>query len=216
MQKTAITSFIILILSTLIGCTQMSPYERQGTAIGTGVGAGLGAILGQAISKNTDGTLVGAGIGAALGGVAGNRAGWYVDRQEQELRSTFAASEAANIKRNQDVLTATFRGQTFFDHNSAILKPAGQVEIGRMAEVLNRYPQTMIEVSGHTDPRGTEQYNQHLSQQRADAVKNALIQHGIQPHRIASIGYGESRPLASNYAMNRRVEVSIIPDNHGV
>ena len=201
----------IVLTFILSSCASLDTNQKQGTAIGAGVGAGVGAILGQAIGHNTDSTLIGAGIGAALGGLAGNQAGLYMDNQERELRNVMASSEAASIRRSQDVLIATFKGETFFEHNSSSLLPGGYNEIARMASVLNKYPQTQIEVGGHTDTTGSEQYNQQLSLRRARAVENALVQQGITPNRIRAIGYGESRPISSSHAMNRRVEVVIIP-----
>jgi outer membrane protein OmpA-like peptidoglycan-associated protein len=167
--------------------------------------------LGQAIGRNTKSTVIGAGIGAALGGLAGNQVGGYMDRQEQELRNVAANSEAASIRRSEDVLVATFKGETFFNHDSSMLLPGGFTEVSRIASILNKYNQTQIEVGGHTDSTGDEQYNQQLSMRRAEAVKNALVQQGINPSRIRTYGYGESRPISSNAATNRRVEITIIP-----
>ena len=199
------------LVATLASCASLDTNQKQGTAVGAGVGAGLGAVVGQVIGRDAKGTLIGAGIGAALGGLAGNQIGSYMDKQEQALRNAMASSEAASIQRNQDVLTATFKGETFFDHDSAVLLPGGYTEIARVARVLNQYNQTMIEVGGHTDSTGSEQYNQQLSMRRAEAVKNALVQQGVNPARIRAVGYGESRPISSNLAMNRRVEITIIP-----
>jgi outer membrane protein OmpA-like peptidoglycan-associated protein len=84
-----------------------------------------------------------------------------------------------------------------------------------LPSVLRKYNQTQIEVAGHTDTTGSEEYNQQLSVRRADAVKNALIQQGINPARIVAIGYGESQPISSDNAMNRRVEIVIIPVTSG-
>jgi outer membrane protein OmpA-like peptidoglycan-associated protein len=134
-----------------------------------------------------------------------------MDRQEQELRAVMAASEAANIQRTQDVLTATFKSEVFFDFDSASLKPGGFAEIGRVSGVLNKYPQTTIRVEGHTDSKGSETYNQTLSERRAGAVKNALVQQGVDGMRIIPIGFGESQPISSNDAVNRRVNIVIIP-----
>lgn len=206
---------IVMIVMTLFtmqltGCTVQN-HQQQGTAVGAGVGAGVGAILGQAIGGDTEATMIGAGIGAALGGVAGNQIGRYMDLQEQDLRNAVAASDAASVRRSQDVLTATFKGEAFFDFNSAAIKPGGYTEISRVATVLNKYPQTRIRVAGHTDSRGSEAYNMKLSQQRADAVKNALTQRGVDPRRIETIGYGESMPISSSDAVNRRVEIIIVP-----
>lgn len=196
---------------SLVSCAGLDTNQKQGTAIGAGVGAGVGAVLGQAIGRDTESTLIGAGIGAALGGLAGNQVGLYMDNQEQELRNVMAQSEAASIRRSQDVLIATFKGEAFFDYDSSVLLPGGRREIERVASVLNKYNQTQIEVGGHTDSRGSEQYNQQLSMRRAEAVKNALVQQGVAPQRIHAVGYGESLPVSSNHARNRRVEIVIIP-----
>jgi len=204
--------FVIMVMALqLSSCAALDTNQKQGTAIGAGVGAGVGAVLGQAIGRNSQSTIIGAGIGAALGGLAGNQVGLYMDNQEQELRDVMARSEAASIRRSQDVLIATFKGETFFGYDSSALLPGGRNEITRMASVLNKYPQTFIEVGGHTDSKGSEQYNQQLSLRRAHAVENALIQQGVSPNRIRAVGYGESRPISSSDAMNRRVEVVIIP-----
>lgn len=203
---------LIIALTLSLASCAMENKQQQGTAVGAGVGAGLGAIIGQAIGGNTQATLLGAGIGAAVGGVAGNQIGKYMDLQEQDLRNAVGASESASISRNQDVLTATFKSEAFFDTNSSSLKPGAYTEIDRVASVLNKYPNTRIQVAGHTDSRGSEQSNLDLSQRRADSVKNALAQRGVDPMRIQTIGYGESQPISSSDAMNRRVEIIIVPN----
>jgi outer membrane protein OmpA-like peptidoglycan-associated protein len=200
-----------LFVAFLSSCAALDTKQKKGTAVGAGVGAGVGAILGQAIGRNKESTMIGAGIGAALGGVAGNQIGLYMDNQEQELRNAMASSEDASIRRSQDVLVATFKSETFFDYDSAALLPGGYAEISRVANVLNKYNQTRIEVGGHTDSKGSESYNQQLSMRRAEAVKSALVQQGVNPQRIGTFGYGESRPISSNDAANRRVEITIIP-----
>ena len=212
MKKILSKSIISLaIVTSLSSCAGLNNNQQHGTAIGAGVGAGLGAALGQAIGRDHQSTLWGAGIGAALGGLTGNQIGRYMDYQEQELRNAMAASDASSIRRSQDVLIATFKGETYFDHDSTMLKPGGYQEISRIASVLNKYPGTRIQIAGHTDDRGSEQYNQQLSWQRAEAVKNALIQQGVNPSRITTMGYGESQPISSSRAQNRRVEITIIP-----
>jgi outer membrane protein OmpA-like peptidoglycan-associated protein len=201
---------ILALAAFLISCAGATQQER-GTRTGAIIGAASGALLGQAIGRDTKGTLIGAAIGAAAGGVAGNQIGAYMDRQEQELRAAMADSEAASIQREQDILTATFKGDVLFDFDSSILKPGAYAELDRIAKILNSYPQTSIRVEGHTDSIGTEAYNQALSEKRALTVKNALIQRGVDPMRIESIGYGESQPISSNNAANRRVNIVITP-----
>jgi outer membrane protein OmpA-like peptidoglycan-associated protein len=197
-----------LMVLTLMSCANATTGQK-GAAIGTGVGAAVGAGLGQAIGGNTESTLIGAGIGAAVGGLAGWQIGEYMDRQEAELQQAFANSEAAAISREQDVLTATFKGDVFFDFDSSNLKPGAYREIDRTAGVLNRYPQTTILVEGHTDSKGAEAYNQQLSERRAQAVRDALVNRGVDARRLRVIGYGESQPISSSDAMNRRVELRI-------
>ena len=77
--------------------------------------------------------------------------------------------------------------------------------------MLNDFPETVIRVDGHTDSTGSEEYNQRLSERRADAVKRALIQRNVHPDRIESVGYGETMPVSSVNALNRRVEIHIVP-----
>ena len=81
--------------------------------------------------------------------------------------------------------------------------------------MLNNYPQTTIRVEGHTDSTGPEDYNQLLSEKRAETVKNALVQRAVDPRRINAVGYGELRPISSDNATNRRVSIVITPIQQG-
>jgi outer membrane protein OmpA-like peptidoglycan-associated protein len=214
MKKIVATFGIMVLAGALLSCAGAT-RQQKGTATGAVIGAVIGAGLGQAIGGDTKGTLIGAGIGAALGGIAGNQIGAYMDRQEQALRDAMAQSEAVNIQRTQDVLTATFKGDVFFGFDSSTLKPGAYSEIDRVSNVLNNYPQTTIRVEGHTDSKGPEDYNQQLSERRAEAVKNAVTQRGVDPRRMQAVGYGESQPISSSDAMNRRVSIVITPIQQG-
>jgi outer membrane protein OmpA-like peptidoglycan-associated protein len=210
-MKRIITPLVSLIfVISLFSCAGTTQQER-GTKTGALIGAAAGALLGQAIGRDTKATILGAGIGAAIGGISGNQIGAYMDRQEQELRAAMAASEAASIQRTQNVLTATFKSEVMFDFDSSTLKPGAYTEMDRVAGILNKYSQTTIRVEGHTDSKGSDAYNQTLSEKRAMAVKNALAQRGVDPARIQTVGYGESQPISSNDAVNRRVSIVIIP-----
>lgn len=226
MKRLIICTSIIAI--TLIGCATQT---RTGTLVGTGVGTAVGAAAGQAIGHDTSSTLIGAAIGAAVGGLTGAAIGNYMDKQEQAMRQALANSEAASIQREQevlakaetdstkksvDVLTVTFKSDYFFGVNSSTLLPAAYDELERVARVLKQYPETNILIAGHTDSTGSEDYNQKLSEKRAQAVKNALVGMGVDQSRITCIGYGEGKPIASNNTeagrqQNRRVEIRIIP-----
>ena len=225
MKKTITILSIIIISMGLFSCAG-GVKQRKGTEIGSVAGAGIGAILGQVIGGDTEGTLLGAGIGAVVGGIAGNQIGAYMDAQERDLREALSASEAASVQRitqvragteaeglqrSLDLLTATFKSEVLFDFDSAILKPGAYTELERVAEVLKKYPQTTMRVEGHTDSSGSEDYNLDLSEKRAEAVKTALIQLGIDESRIESMGFGETQPVSSDDAMNRRVTIVIKP-----
>jgi outer membrane protein OmpA-like peptidoglycan-associated protein len=215
MKKLIITGIIIGFSATLFSCATMQTNQQRGTAVGAGTGAAVGAILGQVIGRDTESTLLGAGIGAALGGLTGNQVGKYMDLQERELRNAMAASEAASIQREQDVLKATFKSESYFDYDSSRLKPGAYPELRRVADILIKYPHSRIEVAGHTDTKGSQEYNQRLSEQRAQAVANQLIYNGVSAQRVTAVGYGESRPISTNDAMNRRVEILISPVMEG-
>jgi len=201
----------LLILTALLTACAGASNQQTGTGIGAATGAGLGAVIGQAIGRDTKSTVLGASIGAVAGGLAGNLIGAYMDKQEQELRQV----QEASIQREQDVLTATFKSDFLFALNSADLKPEAVSDLNRVATVLNEYPQTTIRVEGHTDASGSVEYNQTLSERRAQTVKNALAQRGVASSRMEAVGYGKSRLISSDDAVNRRVVIVINPVRQG-
>jgi outer membrane protein OmpA-like peptidoglycan-associated protein len=214
------SSILMIAVMMLWGCAQPQTKTQQGAMYGTGIGAAVGAGLGQVIGGDTKSTLIGAGIGAALGGVAGGSIGRYMDNQQAALQQQFAASDAANVQRNADVLAVTFKSDVLFDVNSATLKSGGYTEINRVAQVLTQYPQTNIQIAGHTDSSGAEAYNQQLSERRAMSVQNALANQGVAANRMQALGFGESQPIADNSTesgrqLNRRVVVTIAPQQGG-
>ncbi|MCX8043452.1 MAG: OmpA family protein [Desulfobacterota bacterium] len=213
MRHTLIT-LSVLVAFLWSGCAEMSKTQK-GAAIGAGIGTAVGAGVGYA-AGGKKGAAIGAGTGLLVGALSGAAIGKYMDNQERELREGLARAEAASIQREQDILAVTFKSDFLFDVNSSSIKPGAYQEIDRVAEVLKKYPQTRIRIEGHTDSTGSEDYNQRLSEQRAEAVKNALITRGIDPARLETIGLGESAPIADNNTeagrqMNRRVRVVIIP-----
>jgi outer membrane protein OmpA-like peptidoglycan-associated protein len=206
-------------LATLVvsGCVAPQNKTQSGAMIGTGIGAAVGAGLGQAIGGDTEGTLVGAGIGALAGGLAGGSIGRYMDNQEATMRQQMAAVEGASVQRQADMLAVTFKSDVLFDVGSSAVKIGAHDELMRVAQVLNKYPQTTITIAGHTDSTGSEDLNQRLSEQRALSVKNTLGGQGVNTTRMNAVGYGESRPIADNSTqggqqMNRRVEITITPN----
>jgi outer membrane protein OmpA-like peptidoglycan-associated protein len=214
------SSVLMVAVIVLWGCAQPTNNTQKGAMYGTGIGTVVGAGLGQAAGGDTRSTLIGAGIGALAGGVAGVSIGRYMDNQEAALQQQFAASEAANVQRNTDVLAVTFKSDVLYDVNSSTLKPGAYAEINRAASVLVSYPQTNIQIAGHTDSTGSETYNRALSERRAVGVQNALLGQGVDAVRMQNIGFGESHPIADNTTeagrqLNRRVVITIAPQPGG-
>ncbi|GAB4351480.1 MAG: OmpA family lipoprotein [Methylohalobius crimeensis] len=201
------------------GCTT-NPYtgetQASKTVIGTGVGAASGAALGAiggAIAGGEAGK--GAAIGAGVGALAGMGVGAYMDRQEAILRQKLAGTGVRVVREGQN-LRLIMPGNITFATDSADIAPQFYTTLNAVALVLNEFPETLIEVTGHTDATGKAEYNQRLSQQRAGSVAQYLIAQGVAPNRTLAQGAGESMPIASNEtptgrAQNRRVEIRIRP-----
>ena len=211
---------VVLLIAALIlpGCATIK--ENPKTAIGAGVGAVVGAGVGAAVGGGK-----GAAIGAVVGGLAGGLIGHYMDKQKREFDQLLAESQAREqaaimqgVQKEQNAIILTFKSDVMFDTNSSIIKSAAYAsgEIDRVAQILNRYPDTTIKVVGYTDSTGSESYNQQLSEQRANSVKNALVVKNVQAARISALGMGESNPIADNTTeggrqLNRRVAIIIEP-----
>jgi len=208
-MKHLIKIFATLSLAAMLAAC--ATKAQTGTGVGAATGAGVGAVIGQAIGHNTKGTVVGAVIGGVVGSIAGNMIGANMDKQEEELRRM----QGVDIQRNNDTLTATFQNDFLFDFDSASLKSDAYNNINQVADVLIKYPETTIRVEGHTDATGAADYNQKLSERRAQTVKNALVKRGVAANRVDAVGYGKSRPVSSSDAANRRVEIIINPINQG-
>lgn len=209
------TLVIFSSILTMIACAPQTNTQK-GATYGAAGGALAGAVIGQIIGGDTEATLIGTAIGAAVGGAGGAAVGNMMDKQEAEMRQALAESEAAAVRREGNLLAISLRGDVTFDTGSDIVRPGLYSEIERIAETLVKYPDTVIQVEGHTDSTGTESYNMDLSARRAEAVKNLLVQKGVDPSRILSMSFGESKPIASNNsdygrAQNRRVEIKVAP-----
>ena len=200
---------LVSFFSTLIGCAQweQSTKTTKGAVTGAAVGAVAGTLLKQNDpSQRAKAALIGAAIGATAGGLIGN----YMDKQAQELQSI----RNAQVRQEQDKVFLTFGSGILFDVNSPTLKPGAVTNLRQVSDVMNKYPQTNITISGHTDSTGSAQHNQELSEGRARSVANYLQSQGVSPSRISAIGYGASMPVAGNDTpegrqANRRVEIEI-------
>lgn len=182
-------------------------------AIGGLGGAVGGYLLGDLIGSRNDRTekILGAGIGA----VAGAGVGAYMDRQERELRQRTAGT-GIDVDRQGDELVLNMPGDVTFAYDSATVQPQFQGTLDQVAATLRDYPSTYIDIYGHTDSRGSEVYNQGLSERRASAVQSYLVSRGVQFERTATRGYGETalkcaETSEDGYRCNRRVEIRIAP-----
>ncbi len=223
-RSVILTTVMALSLMGFSGCATSPDDPNRHTKEAAATGAVLGAVAGAVIGHQGDrsgGALRGALLGAAAGGLIGAGVGRYMDRQEAEFRQQLAAErEAHQIEierlRNEN-LKITMSSEVSFDFDSAAIKPAFRPTLDKVAAILQRYPRTTIEITGHTDSIGSEAYNKRLSKRRANAVKRYLVSQGVEARRIRTFGAGESEPRASNATeagrqLNRRVEMLIIPD----
>jgi outer membrane protein OmpA-like peptidoglycan-associated protein len=202
-------------LGLTTACTTTDQYgnvtqNRTGTGVLAGAAAGalLGTLAGGDDRRNA---LIGAGVGALAGGAVGN----YMDRQEAEFRQRLRGS-GVTVRRVGDELVLLMPGDVTFATDSAQISPRFGPVLDDVADVLQTYPATYVNVIGHADSRGDAGYNQRLSERRASAAANELIMRGVMADRFYVAGMGESQPIASNdtdagRAANRRVEITIAP-----
>ncbi len=197
----------------LSACTDPNTGELNRTQTGALVGAGLGGLFG--LSRDGDApaeAVIGATVGAAIGGIIGNQ----LDKQAQELQRDLGGS-GATVVNTGNQLVVTMPQDILFAVDSTVVQPGLQADLATLARSLNDYPNTTVDVIGHTDSTGSAGYNQNLSQRRAQAVTAILQANGVAPARLRSIGRGEDAPLATNLteegrAQNRRVEIIIRPN----
>ena len=214
--------FITSVLTTLItlqACTTVDPYtgEKETSKATTGavIGAVAGAVIGIATSDSAKERKERALKGAGIGAIAGGGTGYYMDVQEAKLRKSLE-NTGVSVTRDGENIILNMPGNITFEVNQSALRPDFVDVLHSVSLVLKEYKSTMIEVAGHTDSTGSDSYNQMLSQQRAQAVSNVLMNDGVQPVRIDTVGYGETRPIADNSTpqgrqLNRRVELTLLP-----
>ncbi|MBU2959679.1 OmpA family protein [Citreicella sp. C3M06] len=196
---------------TLIDDSDPNARAKSGAVIGALGGAAAGRILGGNNNDTVKNTLVGAAVGAAAGGLIGNN----LDKQEAALRQQLGNN--VGINNTGDRLIVTLPQDILFATDSASLRPDLQADLHTVGRSLLEYPNTTVQVIGHTDSDGDAGYNQQLSQRRAQSVASVLMSEGVPSYRIQSIGRGENQPIASNLTaegkqQNRRVEIVILPN----
>ena len=214
-SRLLVASAAVLSLATVSACVTDPNTGNQKvsrTAIGAVGGALAGGLLGDVIGGKT-GRIIGAGVGGIAGGVVGNT----MDRQIKELKESTAGSgvDVTPTDDGKAILVNLPDGVTF-DVNSYALNPSFRPTLDQVAQSLQQYPNSLIDVYGHTDSTGSATHNQTLSENRARTVANYLTSQGVSSGRVRSQGFGMTMPVASNdtvdgRARNRRVEIKIVP-----
>lgn len=197
--------------SILAGENDPNQRAKNGALIGAGAGAVIGA-LSRGDGNRDQGAVKGALIGAAIGGGGGA----LLDKQERDLRASLG-NDNVTINNTGDRLIVTLPQDILFASGSSAVRPDLQRDLGAVASNLQAYPDSTIQVIGHTDSDGEAGFNQQLSESRANAVAGVLLNNGISNARIQAFGRGESQPVSSNLnpqgkAQNRRVEIVILPN----
>lgn len=213
--KTTAALCAVIALGACTDPAQLSPDSaasktQQGALFGGIVGAGIGAL---AASNSTKGAVLGAAAGAFAGGAIGNQ----LDKQEAELRAQLA-SDGITVQNTGDRLIVSLPQDITFETDSYTVRPALQADLGRVADNLLQYPDSSVQIVGHTDSDGEAAYNVGLSQNRANSVADVLQSDGVTYDRLQITGRGEEQPVASNLtdegkAQNRRVEIVVTPKN---
>ena len=206
------TNFIAYVMCAflVVGCGN---YTGNGALLGTAGGAGLGALVGQIIGHNTKSTVIGAAVGTAVGATAGTLIGKHMDK----VKAKAAAVENAQVSEITDAngfqcVKVSF-GDILFATGKYDLNANSKSSVQQLANLLKSEPDVLIDIQGHTDNTGSDKINDPLSQNRAQAVAQYLVQCGVPATQFNNVsGFGSHNPIADNStvagrAQNRRVEI---------
>lgn len=200
--------FLVALSAAFIftGCSSWNKTQK-GAVVGTAAGGAAGAVIGRASGN----TALGAIIGAAVGGASGAIIGRQMDKQAEEIKKTVPD---AKVERVGEGIVVEFSSNVMFAFDKSNISEDAKNTLNKLVTVLNTYPDTDIEIQGHTDSKGSDAYNLNLSTERARAVSNYLVAKGIANKRMSVKGFGKSAPKYSNdtksgQAQNRRVEFLI-------
>jgi len=213
MKQLQLTAACAALTIGMAGCATDDPNQRA--KIGAAVGAVAGAVIGHQVDDSS-----GKWVGAAVGALAGGAVGHYMDNQQREFEEALAREREANqleIERlRDDTLRLTVDSEVSFDFARADIKDAFRPSLDKLAALIVKYDRTVVHVVGHTDSIGSDEYNQGLSERRAERVGAYLASYGVPRERLRTEGRGEREPRASNASeagrqLNRRVEIFIKP-----
>jgi len=205
-QRRKLIAGVFALAIAMSSCKSWNKTQK-GAAIGAGGGAAVGAVIGKA----TGNTALGAIIGATVGGVTGAVIGKKMDKQAEEIKNEVPG---AKVERVEEGIVVEFNNQILFGFDKSDLGESAKGNLNELVTILNKYPDTNIEVQGHTDDTGTDSYNQGLSERRAGSVATYLRSRGITSSRVVTKGFGESAPKYDNStengrSQNRRVDFLI-------
>lgn len=213
--------FSMLVLSAAIalaGCTttdsKTGESKTSDATKGAGLGAAAGALVG-AMTSNKSGRAKGVITGAAVGAALGGGIGYARDAREKKLREQMADT-GVNVEANGQNLKLIIPGNISFPNASAEVVPEFYPVLDKLIVSLREYPDSLVQVTGHTDNIGSFPANQQLSRARARSVAMYIGQHGVSLDRLEVDGKGSARPIADNATVegrsqNRRVEITIVP-----
>lgn len=207
MKKFRMSLLLVLSAAMLLGGCSTWNKTQKGAVIGTAAGGAAGAVIG----KTAGNTALGAIIGAAVGGGAGAIIGRQMDKQAEEIKKNVPD---AKVDRIGEGIVVEFSSNVLFAFDDSDLSDDAKMNLGKLVSVLETYPETNIEVQGHTDSKGSVAYNQNLSEQRARVASRYLTNSGISASRLNIVGFGESLPKYANDSsvgrtQNRKVEFLI-------
>ena len=214
---------IAAIVTIAAGCETLDPYSGESgmsnSTKGALIGAAAGVVVGLASGDDALDRRQRALIGAGVGALAGGSVGYYMDKQEAELRAELQGT-GVSVTRIGDNITLNMPGNVTFATDSSDLNPAFFAVLASVGKVISEFDQTVVEVAGHTDSTGSEVHNQALSERRSGTVSQYLESRNISSQRLIVIGLGESMPLADNSQdmgrqTNRRVEITMVPLTSG-
>lgn len=207
-MKTLQMSIMMVACTAMLfsGCASLNKSQK-GAAVGVAAGGAMGAVIGKASGNTALGAIIGATVGGATGAVIGNK----MDKQAKEIEKTVPD---AKVERVGEGIVVEFSSNVLFGFDQSSLSADAKINLEKLVKVLNSYPDTDIQIQGHTDSKGSESYNRKLSVRRASAVSDYLRNNEIVTSRISIIGYGETTPkydnnTAEGQSQNRRVEFLI-------
>jgi outer membrane protein OmpA-like peptidoglycan-associated protein len=207
MKKMRMSLVIVLSAAFILsGCASWNKTQK-GAVVGTAAGGAMGAVIGRAAGNTALGAIIGAAVGGGAGAIIGNQ----MDKQAEEIKKTVPD---AKVERVGEGIVVEFNSNVLFAFDKSNLSDDAKISLDKLVKVLNGYPDTNIEVQGHTDSKGSVSYNQTLSEKRATAVSGYLSDKNITASRVTIKGFGETVPkydnsTADGRTQNRRVEFLI-------